>query len=311
MNFCAVPYEEKYDEPLRNLERSIVQGKHVQLEMLKRHFLDRAQVFRAFAAFIVLTPERTPIASAIGARTTLEVNGVRFDAGVGFDVKVSPGYRKRGIGQVMSRTLFKEFFSPTGLERRFTTIKKSNFAIRNMLVRALNGSWFYDFVYLTIPVSKPIHPLLKRGSQQLFRVALFDEGEVASSSYTKKSSGLGYFNTFDMYQLRIKKISTVYQLGLRIWRILFASRHNQLPKCGDTLSFATLFNHTPKNILLINEILDELRGKGVGYLIVCCRRGDTIFETLKPHSIYTYGYFLVADFPLSNADAVTVDVRCL
>ena len=84
-----------------------------------------------------------------------------------------------------------------------------------------------------------------------------------------------------------------------------------MPAAGETMKFATLFNHTPENIIHISEVLEELKQKGVNYLLVCCRRKDSLFNTLKKISVNTYGYFLLTDFMLEKQDSVTMDVRCL
>ena len=52
MNMNIIPYEQKYDDRILQLEKGIVQGKSIQLEIIKDHFLGRATVFRKYHALL-------------------------------------------------------------------------------------------------------------------------------------------------------------------------------------------------------------------------------------------------------------------
>ena len=61
----------------------------------------------------------------------------------------------------------------------------------------------------------------------------------------------------------------------------------------------------------INEVLQHLDKNEKRFLIVCCRKGDSIYNYLKPYSINTYHYYMLTDFALSIKDHLEIDVRCL
>lgn len=39
MDLRLVPYDQKYDDSIRELEQLVIQGKSIQLEIIKDHFL--------------------------------------------------------------------------------------------------------------------------------------------------------------------------------------------------------------------------------------------------------------------------------
>lgn len=312
MNINIIPYEKKYNERIRQMEKGIVQGKSIQLEIIKDNFLGRATVFRKYHALLATGPNDTPVATSIGARTKIGVNGVTFDAGYGFETKVSPEIRNNGVGKLMATSLYTKFFHPEGLTKVFTTLKQNNIPIVRLLKKAIPGMWLYEFVYLTIPCNARLSKkLIHTGEKQLLTVNLFGKDEIDSSFICNKPSGLAYFNTFKMYQLKIGHLNRLWKLAFWLHRKISPGRYGMLPAVGDIVKFATLFNHTPGNVSEVNEILDDLSKKGVHFLTVCCRRNDSIFKALKQLSINTYDYYMVTDFPLAEKDEVTLDVRCL
>lgn len=312
MNVTVVPYEEKYNDSLLRMEKGITQGKSVELEITKASFLDRAKVFQNYRALIALTSDGSPMATCAGAQTKMRINEVNYDVGFGFEAKVSPAMRGKGIGKVMATALYNLFFRPEGLTKVFTTIKRGNLAIAALLTKAIPNTWFYEFVYLTIPCSQRLRQgMVDRNHGQQLGVTLFAEDTIDRSFFGYKGKGLGYFKTFKMYQLKIRHLSWLWRIAFWLDSKLRLSKDLPSPAVGEPIRFATLFNHTPDNIMEINEVLEELSNNAVHFLMVCCRRNDSIFKTLKGISVNTYPHYLVTDFHLSKKDSVTLDVRCL
>lgn len=312
MDLSFVKYHPKYDQALNQMEQAIVQGKAIRMKILKKHFLDRAKVFRKYHALLAVDKKDKPVATCIGAATKLIINGIPVNAGIAYDVKVSEEYRNNGIAKKFAKFLYKQFFIPEGLANNFVTLKQSNIPVIRLLPKAVSNIYFYDFVYLTIPCNTTIKNLIgATGDKQLFSVTLFMEDEPDPALYSITKSGLGYFNTYSVYKLQIAGIGRLYRMGLWIIKKFNPRRYSQLPAAGETIAFATLFNHTPENIGHINEVLEELQQKGVSYLLVCCQKKDSLYNALRKISINTYGYYMITDFRLTKQDSVTIDVRCL
>lgn len=312
MNIKIIPYEKKYDDRILKMEKGIIQGKSIQLEIIKNSFLDRATVFQKYHALIAVGSNDSFVGTCIGAQTKMAVNGVTYDVGYGFETKVTPAMRNKGVGKLMAKSIYRTFFRPEGLTKVFTTLKKSNIPIVRLLRKAIPGLWFYEFVYLTIPCKERLSQTkTDAGKTQLFTVKLFDDHGTDPAFFCNTRNGLGYFNTFKMYQLRIEHLNLLGKLAFWVNKKIHPRKHALLPGIGDTIKFATLFNHTPENVLGVNEVLEDLSKNCVHFLMVCCRRNDCVFHTLKKISINSYSYYLVTDFHLSEKDAVTLDVRCL
>ena len=312
MGLRFVPYHEKYDASIQVLEQAAIQGKSIQLEIIKEHFLSRAAVYKKIYPCLGITDEDKVIATAIGAQTDLIINGhYDSDIGVCFDVKVHPLYRKKGIGKMMAKHIYKTFFATEGLIRNFITLKLSNIPVIR-LVKAFRSISLYDFVYLTIPVTSRVpEPVALQGKKQLLSVSLFHSEDLSPSYYSDLPCGLAYFHTYQMYRLKIRHVHPLFKLGLRILKKVQPQKYAYLPGEEDILEFATLYNHTAKTIPYINEVLEQLERNNIHYLLVCCRKNDVIYQALKRQSINTYGYYIMADFTLKKEDEITIDVRCL
>lgn len=312
MDTTIVSYDQRYDEDIHRLEKYIVQGKNIQLEIIKDHFLDRTTVFKKYYACLLLDTAGVPIATAIGAQTILHINGNGFNAGIGYEVKVHPDYHNKGIGRRMATHIYRQFFRPEGLHKNFITLKKTNIPVVRLVARAIGKVWLYDFVYLTIPAKARIAniPACKT-KNQLFSVALFNKEDLASTYYTDVSNRLGYFHTYKMYRLKIRKIGFLYKLGLGLIKKIQPKKYARLPGINEIFSSATLYNHHAGNIHNINTVLEQLEKLGIHYLMVCCRKHDCIYNALKKSSVNTYGYYILSDFPLTKKDGVTIDARCL
>ena len=310
MHITLTPYNDSYDEKISKLENSVVQGKGVQLKIIKKHFLDRSAVFLKTFPCLALNEEQGVIGTAIGAETKLMLNGETLNAGFVLDTKVHESYRNNGVGRSLANAQ-NEWFTQQGWEKNFTTLKSSNLPVIKLSYRALKKFWLTPFVYLTIPTSIFIRPGIFPSATSNFSVRLFDPEKLKGSYFTNFPGGLGVFHTWMMYQLKIENLSWLYRQGMSCVKKLQPMRYSMLPKQDDVIQFATLFNHSEVNINGINEVLQHLNTNGKRFLLVCCRKGDSIYRHLKKYSINLYGYYILSDFPLGINDKLTIDVRCL
>lgn len=310
--YNIVSFSEERNQDLLQFEKDIVQGGQIQLEIVKEHFLSRATVFRNFRVFIAADAQDDIIGTAIGAQTTIEINGEQIQAGFGFDAKVRPEQRNKGLGKNLAREMYRQFFTPNGLSRNYMTAKLNNAAVLKMISGMLSRVWIYDFTYLTIPASARMKPsFFSASGSDHFGVRLFDQQYVDNKYYTLFENGLGYFHSYKMYQLKIKKVKFVYKAGLWFVRKCYPSRFRNIPTEGEIMSFSVLYNHTIDNIMGINPLLEDLESKGIGYLLVCCKKGGAVYRSLKGISINSYDYNMVADFHLKENDRINIDARCL
>lgn len=310
--YDIVSYSEDYAGRLLQFERGIVQGKKIQLEIIKEHFLDRAAVFENFHALLALSVAQEPVGTMIGAQTVMEINGEQRQVGFGFDAKIAPHWRNQGMGRHLARELYQRFFTPLDLKANFMTAKLSNIPVRRLVSGLLSKVWLYDFVYLTIPSSARLKCAVMPSQPGTdFSVNLFDREKLSPAYYTGMDDGLGYIHSFQLYRLKIKKIHPAYKLGIGLFKKLYVSKYRDIPEEGEILSFVTLYGHTPGNIGSINTILEDVERKGIRQLLVCCRKGDHIYRALKNIAINCYSYCLVTDFRISNNDRINIDIRCL
>lgn len=306
-----VPLEDSRAEEVWKMEKDITQGTNIQLEIIKEDFHSRDKVFRSHYSNMALDDNDAIVGASIGAIVPLSVNGEVFDSGYGFDAKVIPALRKKGIGKLLAKNVYKEFFRPNGLQKCFMIAKLNNQPVLKLISKALNKVWLYSFVYLTIPTTAKIPSRKVRDASQSFTIKLYPDFKDVESFASYFPSGLGYFHTWKMYQLRIKKVSPLLKNLINILSKLSPLKYGSLPKENDVLSFATLFNHTAQNLDSIPSILEELKQKDIGYLLVCCKKNDITYQYLRRHSINTYKYNMITDFPIQESDSVAIDVRCL
>ena len=311
MSVQLLPYTKKYDDAIHALESGILYGKGIKLKMLKNHFLDRSQPFRLFYPVLALADEEKIIGTSVGAATHLLINGCGYDAGFMYDVKVHPAYRKKGVGLSIAKHIYQNFFRKQGFEKNFTTLKLTNTPVYKISARIASRFCLYDFAYLTLPTHIRVTEPFQKKNKPVFGVTLFDADNVPPGFSTTLPCGLSVFHTFLSYRLKIEKISFLNRYALRLLKKIQPSKYALLPGEQEVMEFVTLFDHTEDNIGQINEVLSHLRNENKKFLLVCCRKGDSIYQYLKKYSINTYGYCMATDFPLSGADAVTIDVRCL
>ena len=166
-------------------------------------------------------------------------------------------------------------------------------------------------MYLTIPTRARVSSTLHPATASDFSVRLFDEELMPAGFHTNFGSGLGVLHTWKLYRLKIERISWLYKQGLKCLKKIYPKQYHLLPKEKEVMEFGTLFNHSEQNIDKINEVLQHLDKNEKRFLIVCCRKGDSIYNYLKPYSINTYHYYMLTDFALSIKDHLEIDVRCL
>lgn len=312
MKYQIIPYEPRYDREIELLEKSIFQGKAIQLEIVKEYFLSRAKPFRDFIASLAINEQGKVVGTSIGAKTKIKINEKIFDSSVGFDVKVSANDRNRGIGRLLAKVGKTQILEQYGIDKNFITLKKSNAAVIKLTLAAIKNTFLYEFIYLTIPVKqKIIFPDELKNAKQLFSVHLYDLDDVDKSLFFQTKSGLAYFQTEKLYKLKIKKIYWLYKLGLKIYRMISPKKSAFFPVEKKTFGFATLYNYNPQNIQSINEILERVSALGIDYLQVCCRKDDFLYPLIKSYAISTYSYYILSDFLLVKTDSVGIDVRCL
>ena len=310
-DFHIIPYSEDYHDRALQLEKAVIQGNNIQLEIVKDHFLDRAKVFNKNYACMALTNDGRVIGSDIGAQTMLTINGQDLPAGIGFDTKVDPAWRSNGVGRLLAKDLYRQFFRPQGLSRNFMTAKLSNVPVLKLVSHTVSNTSYYEFVYLTIPTTNRIKKTIFKETTAGFGIKLFNKVGLDNDYYSQLDNGLGCFYTYKMYRLKIRRISWPYKQGISVMKRLQPSKYTNLPGENEMLSFATLYNHTSENINGINEVLEMLETKGIKQLLVCCRKNDVINQFLKSIAINRYSYYLVTDFKLDRDDEVSIDVRCL
>ena len=310
MRIDLTSYNARYDSAIAKLEDGIVQGEGIQLKILKNHFLDRSVVFQNSFPCVAIAEDDSVVATAVGAQTKMEINGTIIEAGFVLDAKVHLSYRRKGIGMRLARHQ-KDWFSKKGYDKNFTTLKLSNAPVIKVSAKAIGNIWLTPFVYLTIPTSARISSTLQSPGENHFSVRLFDQEQMPEGFHTNFPSGLGVLHTWMLYRLKIEKISWLYKQGLKCLRKISPKQYDLLPKEKDVMEFATLFNHTEQNIDSINDVLKHLEAKEKKFLLVCCRKGDSIYKHLKSYSINTYHYYILTDFALSIKDELVIDVRCL
>lgn len=311
MSINIVPYNNSYDQSIAILEQEIVQGRQIKLRILKQHFLDRSSVFPKFYPCVAIEHNTKLVGTVIGTQTAMILNETQFNAGFGIDLKVHPAYRNKGIAKMMIKHLYKNFFEEEMLTKNFITSKSSNTPLIRLVTKLSTKVWLYDFVYLTIPTKVRIDAAKISNPNQELAVTLFNKENLPPGYFTSFADGLSYFHTYRLYRLSIQQVSFVYQQGINLLKKVKKSKYAFLPAVNEVMEFATLYNHRCDNIHHLNEVLLDLERNGKSYLLVCCRKNDSIYNYLKKYSINTYGYNILSDFALHKNDKITIDVRCL
>lgn len=303
-----VEYSKELETHISDLENSNTQGKWIRIKIHKDTFLQRARVFKNFIAFFA-EKENEFVGSGVIAETSLEINGTHVHSAFGFDVKVSQSHRGEGIGKWLSKKavwLAKKRFQ---CENAFVTLKVSNFAVQKIVQYHSGGNFLYPFVYLTVPSSSRLKKQ-KIGKPIRFRTTVNEKDNVAPQLLNYLDQNLGYFRTYLMYTLSIEKINRFMNVGYEILRKFGPDKFKYLPIQGKVFKTCTAFGLESGNLSRVNDILEQLEKEGVDYLMICCQRGDEIYNSVKPIAIDETRYVLGANFPLKKEDDIKIDVRC-
>jgi hypothetical protein len=309
--YKIVDWDPGFEAKALELDKMNVQGRNIQLEIIKPAFLDRAKVFDNYYSCLAITADSTLVGSAVAAQTKILVNEECINTGIGFDTKVHPGWRNQGVGRALAKNLYKNFFEKKGLSKNIMTAKQVNSPVHKMVDHTIGQSWKYPFVYLAIPTNIQVRFTRTDLYPQSFTVTLFEKEKIDPAYYTDFISGLGCFYTSRMYSIRIKKISWSLKTGIAFMKMLRQEKYTELPGENEQLFFATLYNHSTENIAGISEILETLQAKNIKQLMVCCQPRDPVYKALKKYSLGAYPYNLVSDFNIQPGDRLAIDARCL
>lgn len=303
-----IEYSPELDDSLLKLEASNVQGDLIRLKIHKDYFLQRAHVFPEKVIYIAGI-EKSIVGSGIIAKVDLTINSEKMEAAFGFDVKVDQQYRGKGIGKWLSMQgldlALKRFNTP----KVFITMKVSNFAVQKIVQYHAKGNYMFPFVYLTIPSSQRLNKT-KSGKPSQFKVTYTGADDMEGGLSRFYSPETGYFRTYHMYALSVEKIHPMIHIGYRLLQIIGPAKYKYLPTIGKQFKTCTAFGIEPTNIMIINDMLRDLQAEEVDFLMVCCRKGDEIYNSLKSISIDETRYLVGANFPIHENDTISMDVRC-
>jgi hypothetical protein len=307
--YQIISYEAKHNELLMALEKLTPQGKKVKLEMLRPNFLSRSEIYEQYSVYVAATKDSVAGVAAVTI-VPIKHEDVSMQAGFGYDLKVAPAYRKKGLAKEFGELVVDEYLTDNNISNYFITLKTGNEGAAKC-VFIIPTEWYdYNFIYLTIPTFKRIKPLATSNKNQLLSTELLGRPANAEDYIIETKSGLGIWKTYNSYQLKISDMPFYMNIGAKVAN-LFVSKERKIPIKGDVLKFATLFNHNPENIVHINEALEILQNKNIQYLNVCCTKEDMAYQLLKPYAMNSLPYTMLNSFGVENGHHLTLDVRCL
>lgn len=304
-------YAPEYDAFLADLDRRSVQGRQIQLELVRDHFLSRAVVFEDYRACILLDKSGRPAGAGASAIVPMLLDGRTYRAGFGFDLKVLPEFRHLHLASHFAAYTLQNHFKPAECELYFLTSKKSNQEIMQHILAPLFPVFRYDFVYLTLPTGRPLKPARKQGNPQRFFVELLSNAGELPSYFEIMDSGLGIWYLDKCYRLKIRHIHPLLRLLTRVGGWFNREWANLIPEVGGEMRMAALYNLTADKLPSVNACLPRLAARGIQYLLVCCQRNDVVYHFLHPSSINTYDYNIMGSKNFAGHTTLTLDVRCL
>ena len=310
IDFRIIPYRPEYEASLLDLERASPQGRHLRLEMLRDHFLSRSRVFDEFGVFLAVGRTGDLLGVVAGAAVMMECNGSLDRVGYVYDLRVAAPFRRNGIARSLTQYVAREYFGSLGIERHITTMKASNRPAAKVALSGRGVSYHYPFSYLMIPTSVRLREVIKPGSQPRFRVAGFGIVEAADWIYRHPEGGPACFRTDRTYRIKPVSVAPWLNFAMRTLRLLKGANW-KLPGLGEEVRFATAFDLRPENFRWLNDVFEYLEKSSIQYLAVCCRKGDHYYRNLRSSAINSTEYRVLANFPLRDADSLTLDVRCL
>ena len=310
MNGQIRGYEPAYEGALLALEQMCPQGNVVQLVMDLDQFIIRSAVFDRYGMLTYWLDEELVSVSA-RAETVFILNGEPDKVNFLYDARTHPAYRNQNLQTTIAKKLITDFSQPNGLTRAIVTIKANNLTML-WLGRKHGGKSTYNFTYLTLPTRQHIKLPTDDRLQKtpLFSTDLLTRRAELQDFYTLYTGTLGVWHLDQVYQLRVVHLAgwlhTIKQLTSGL-----SGRKLAIPDQGQTLRMRLLMGFQPQYAPDLNTILDDLAQQGIDYLLVATHPQDGLYRWLKPYAIDTTPYALLADFPLSHTDPITLDVRCL
>lgn len=300
-------YAPEHEPALIRIEKEAAQGKLVKLEMERDSFLSRSTVFDNWQIAVALNEGNVPIGAIGGTIIPFQVGEKVWTTGMYYDARMSEAYRKKGIGGRLVLFMKENYFSKNGVNHLITTAKVGNVPITKGSKILQADCKIYLFEYLTIPTSVRLKQFKPTQEACLFLPTLFDQRD--SASYIDLENGMKIWPTYDMYTLKIGHIHPLAKMGLTLAGIV--NKGYRQYRQGTTLNFATLFDYAYDALKSINETLAYLESKQIGYLNICCKKGDPVYRLLQPISISRYPYFIISTFDFDENEKVAIDVRCL
>jgi hypothetical protein len=308
--FRIVPYSLEHEQALLEIERMSPQGFMVKLEILRDHFLSRAELFDDYAAFVALGQDNKVLAGGIGAMAPMLINGELHQTGYGFDVLVDTSARNRGIGRDLATCVRKRFFEPKGLKHQFTTLRAGNLTMLNLLSKSYRDPFLYEFLYLTFPTARTLRVENAAIGEPIFGVSLLSDNDKLSDYYEVTESGLGLWHTHQVYQLKVKSVSPVLSGGLWLGN-RFIRTNKYVPLVGSVLKTTTIYNLNQDNIHTLPEVSLQLYRQGINYMQICCQPNDAVYHALQKSALNAFSHYVVSTEELKPDESLILDVRCL
>jgi hypothetical protein len=304
------PYEPAFEAALLALEQQCPQGKVVQLVMDREQFITRSAVFDHYGVLTYWIDGELVSVSA-RAKAMFILNGELDNVSFLYDARTRPAFRNRNVQTTLAKQLITDFSEPNSLTRAIITIKATNLTML-WLGRKHGGKFTYNFTYLTLPTRQPIKPPTDDRLEKppLFSTDLLTRREELQDFYTLYTGTLGVWHLDQVYQLRVVHLAGWLRIIKRITSGL-SGRKLAIPDQGQTLRMRLLMGFQAQYAPALNSILADLAQQGVDYLLVATHPQDGLYRWLRPYAIDTTSYALLADFPLSPTDQITLDVRCL
>lgn len=310
LKYEIIPYSEDYEESLLELENEAIQGKFIQLEMIRNCFNLRSMVFDKSQLFLAVDFEMSLIGILGAAIVVISMNGKEITAGYYYDIRVKKKCQGFGLTTKMAKYAYKNFYIPNDVSYLFTTMKKSNKAASKSAENLGLKMFEYPFLYLTIPTHIRLKKTEIKQSIEELAITCTSSSNNLNPYIQPVNSNLQVWQTNLIYKLKLINIHPLHTF-ISMRSHIFNKNLNKIPKVGDELSFSTLMYKATPTTEEMNEILSILQKQHIDFLLVACKRKSRIFKLLSRYAINRYKYILYSTFPISVDDCIELDVRCL
>lgn len=308
--FHIIRYRKSYEPQLMELENEAVQGRMIQLRMIRGDFKSRSDIFENHRIYLSLSDQGELQGVAAGAILPVGINGQIHSGGFGYDLRVRKAWRRMGLATEFGRQLVDDYFRPNQTSIYFTTSKKDNVAVYKAALGQQQDWADIPYSYLTIPTGTRFRSMKRSVERTRCSVSLLSNQGKLTKYYTRTQEGIGLWFTNHVYSLQIVRIHP----AVRIWaraRNLARGSGVVLPGTGEELKFATAFDLTPTNLGAFPQAMEYLARQGVHFCNVICGEGDFKYRALKKYAINTYEYILINSSGYTRDDTLKMDVRCL